>query len=209
MKAAYIFGRSMQLALVLACVPFAAQATAFKCTAANGQTSYQDTPCQVGAAEKSVELSNSSSALVTLMADAGMIGLHAWARKEKQIGHVPDATANCLMSLKGKEFDAASQKALSSSMSSGDLKSANSFFAGNTGRKAGKAILAQVYQMLGETSPEPAPVLTVREQIELQQFVQTSAGRLLIDQKFVVNSDVAPAISKRVEELKKNCGAHR
>jgi len=140
----------MQLALVLACVPFAAQATAFKCTAANGQTSYQDTPCQVGAAEKSVELSNSSSALVTLMADAGMIG-----------------------------------------------------------RKAGKAILAQVYQMLGETSPEPAPVLTVREQIELQQFVQTSAGRLLIDQKFVVNSDVAPAISKRVEELKKNCGAHR
>jgi hypothetical protein len=117
MKAEKIIGQSIRLACVLACFPFAAHATAFKCTAANGQTSYQDTPCQVGAAEKSVELTNSSSALVTLMADAAMIGVHSWARKEKQIGHLPDPIANCLMSLKGKEFDAASQKALSSSMS--------------------------------------------------------------------------------------------
>jgi hypothetical protein len=194
---------------VLACFPFAAHATAFKCTAANGQTSYQDTPCQVGAAEKSVELTNSSSALVTLMADAAMIGVHSWARKEKQIGHLPDPIANCLMSLKGKEFDAASQKALSSSMSSGDLQAANSFFAGNTGRKVGKAILAQLNLAAGETATDQAAALTIKEQIELQQFVQTSAGRLLIDRKFVANSDVAPGIGARAEELKKNCGAHR
>ncbi len=209
MKAANIFGRLMPLALALACFPLTAHATAYKCTAANGQTSYQDKPCQVGAAETSVELTNSSSALVTLMADAAMIGVHSWARREKQIGHLPDPIANCLMSLKGKEFDGASQKALSSSMSSTDLQTANSFFAGNAGRKVGKAILSQVYQNLGETAPEAAPALTMKEQMELQQFSQTSAGRLLIDQKFVANSDVAPGIGARALELKKNCGAHR
>ncbi len=208
MKAAMTFGRPLRLALVFACLPLTAHATAYKCTAANGQTSYQDTPCQTGAAGKSVELTNSSSALVTLMADAAMIGVHSWARKEKQIGHLPDPIANCLMSLKGKEFDAASQKALSSSMSSGDLQAANSFFAGNTGRKVGKAILAQLNQNAGETAHEPAVPLTVDEQIEVQRFAQTSAGRLLIDQKFVANSDVAPGIGKRAEELKQNCGAH-
>ena len=207
MKVATTWGRPL-LAMVFACFSPAAHADAYKCSLPNGQTSYQDKPCQAGATEKSVELSDSSSALVTLMADAAMVGVHAWARKQKQIGHLAAPTADCLMNLKGKEFDAAAQKALSSSMNPSDLQFANSFFAGNTGRKVGKIVLSQVYQAFGETAPEPAPVLNGKEQMELQRFTTTSAGQLLIDRKFVVNSDVAPGIGQRAEALKNTCGAH-
>ena len=205
---ATIFGRTMLPALVCACFSLTAHATAFKCTSPSGQTSYQDTPCQAGAAGKSVDLTDSSSALVTLMADGAMIGMHAWARKQKQLGQLPPQVGACLMSLKGKEFDESAQKALSASMSSGDLQMANSFFASNTGRKVAKILLAQTYQALGETAPDAAPVLNAREAAELQRFTYSSAGQLLIDQRFVANSEVAPAISARAAELKKDCGAH-
>ncbi len=175
-----------------------AHAGAYKCTAPDGQTSYQDKPCQTGAAEKSVELTDSSSGLVTLMADAAIIGVHAWARKEKQFGRYPDSTTNCLLNLRGKEFDGAVNKALS----------ADTFFASPAGRKVGKMMLTQAYQQLGETPPDSAPALTVKEQIDFQRFATTTAGRIFIDKKFITNSELVPVIGARAEELKRNCGAH-
>jgi hypothetical protein len=201
--------RRIQFALVAACFPFAAHATAFKCTLPGGGTTYQDTPCQGGAAQQSVSLTNSSSALVTLMADASMIVLHTVARRDQKMGRLPDAVAGCLASLKGTQFDDAAQRALTSAMSSGDLQMANTYLAGASGRKFSKMVLFQIYTALGEPSPDPAPVMNSAEERDFQRFAMTSAGQLLINQHFLANSELAPAISARTEELKKSCGAHR
>jgi hypothetical protein len=201
--------RILQLAIVASCFPFAAHATAYKCSMPGGQTTYQDTPCQSGVAQQSVSLTNSSSALVTLMADVAMVGLHTAARRQQRLGKIPDAVAGCLASLKGTQFDDAAQRALSSSMSVGDLQAANTFFSSPSGRKFGKLIISQVYVTLGEPSPDSAPAMTNREEVDIQRFISTGAGQLLVNQRFIANSELAPAINARIDELKKSCGMHR
>jgi len=191
------------------CFPLAAHATAYKCSLPGGGTTYQDTPCQSGVAQQAVNLTNSSSALVTLMADVAMVGLHTVARRQQRLGKLPDAVAGCLASLKGTQFDDAALHALSSSMSVGDLQAANTFFSSPSGRKFGKLIISQVYVALGEPSPDSAPAMNYRDEAEVQRFINTGAGQLLVNQKFIANSELAPAITARSEELKKSCGMHR
>ena len=203
---ASMLGRPLWLAVVCACLPLTAHATAYKCSLPGGGTAYQDSPCQNGAAQQSVELSIASSGLVTLVSDVAVLGLHVAARKQKQLGYMPDAVANCVMAVKGKDYDGAVQKALSTAMNTADLQTANSFFASPAGRKLGKMILAQSYQSLGEQAPEAAPALNDEEAYKLEVFVHTSAGQILVNQRFIANSDVTPIIRARGEELKKNCG---
>lgn len=201
--------KRIQLAIIVACFPVAAHATAYKCSLPGGGTTYQDTPCQTGVAQQAVSLTNSSSALVTLMADVAMVGLHTAARQQQRLGKIPDAVAGCLASLKGTQFDEAAQRALSSSMSAGDLQAANTFFSSPSGRKFGKFIISQVYIKLGEPSPDSAPAMTGRDTSDVQRFIGTGAGQFLVSQNFIANSELAPAIGARVEELKKSCGMHR
>ncbi len=201
--------RILQSAIVTLCFPLAAHATAFKCSLPGGGTTYQDTPCQIGVAQQAVSLTNSSSALVTLMADVAMVGLHTLARRQQRLGKLPDGVAGCLASLKGTQFDDAAQRALTSSMSAGDLQAANTFFSSPSGRKFGKLIVSQVYIALGEPSPDSAPAMTYRDEVDIQRFINTGAGQLLVNQKFIANSELKPAINAREEELKKSCGVHR
>lgn len=191
--------------VIAACLPLTAHATAYKCTLPGGGSTYQDTPCQNGANQQTV--ATNAPALVTLMADVVMLAMHAFLRREKATGRVTPGVADCINAMKGKEFDAASQKALSASMSPSDLQTANAFFDTPAGHKVGKTILAEAAKTLGEPA-EAAPQLNYNEQREFAKFLSTSAGQLLIDRKFIANSELAPAVNARLEELKRSCGAH-
>lgn len=201
-----ILGR-IQCAILLASLSFAAFAENYKCKLPDGSTTYQDRPCSANGATQQVVAANTGAVLGSSMSEAAMVGLRVGARRAAASGAMSKMVAACIDGQDNMKFYSAFQHLLAENFSAGDLKIANAFFNGPTGRKFAKRNILKVYTSMGEVPPEPAPVLSVLEENEVAEFTATAAGQALITRKFLSTAESLPLIVERLQEIKNQCGA--
>lgn len=203
-----ISGRILGAGL-LACVSFSAFADNYKCKLQDGSTTYQDQPCSMNGATQQVVAANTGAVLGSSMSEAAMVGLRFGARKAAESGRISKMAATCIDGQDNMKFYSAFQRLLAENFSAGDLKIANAFFNGPTGRKFAKRNVLKIYTSLGEVPPEPAPVLTALEENEVAEFTATPAGQALITRKFLSTAESLPLVVERLQEIRSQCGARR
>jgi hypothetical protein len=196
----------ISLAVLLICLSITSHAETFKCKLPDGTVTYQDRPCvQSGATQQ--QLAVTGSVLALTLSEATMIGVRAGIRQHE--GTLSKLAFDCLMGQDNSRFYSTYQRILSENMNPADLKAANEFFDSPVGRKFAKRELSVAYKTVGQTAPEPLPIISAAEENQISEFKATSAGQMLITNKFMNKATLLPAVFERAKELRKECGGGR
>lgn len=142
---------------------------------------------------------------VQSFAQASLLGIQLAVKHGRQQGKIAAATAECVAAFKPDSFVEAFDKLMKSTLTEDEQQATEAFFNSATGVKFAKLGILQVYGAVGETAPEPLPVLTDAEKADVEAFSKTPAGDKLMLKKAFEQPEAMASINQRVKELLSQC----
>ena len=142
---------------------------------------------------------------VQSFAQASLLGIQLAVKHGRQQGKVAPAMADCVAAFKPDTFVEVFDKLVKSTLTEEEQQTTEAFFNSPTGVKFAKLGILQVYGAVGDTAPEPLPVLTDAEKADVEAFSKTPAGDKLMLKKAFEQPDAMANINQRIKELLSQC----
>ena len=142
---------------------------------------------------------------VQSFAQASLLGIQLAVKHGRQQGKVAPAMADCVAAFKPDTFVEVFDKLVRSTLTEDEQQTTEAFFNSPTGVKFSKLGILQVYGAVGDTAPEPLPVLTDAEKADVEAFSKTPAGDKLMLKKAFEQPAAMANINQRIKELLSQC----
>jgi hypothetical protein len=142
----------------------------------------------------------------TLLARSTLLGMQINVRERRQKGQIATLTMSCVESLDVEELTPVYQSSLTQEWGATTLAASDAFLMTSLGEKVAKISQLDVYRILKQVPPEPAPELTSAEQSELAIFSQTDAGLKLFSNRGFTNEASRQSQRSKLLELAQSCG---
>lgn len=142
---------------------------------------------------------------VQSFAQASLLGIQLAVKHGRQQGKIAPATADCVAAFKPDSFVEVFDKLMKSTLTEDEQVATEAFFNSATGLKFTKLGVLQVYGAVGDTAPEPLPVLTDAEKADVEAFSKTPAGDKLMLKKAFEQPAAMTSINQRIKELLSQC----